>query len=158
MVKHGVYFLTDTTQRKSYIGYSPDILNRWRCHSLKLKASSDKTKKFDGCHLVTRIEGFPTKKIGLSFEWYCKSHRKLSVREGCLKLARSPHKRLENIFAPLLHEKFRYLRQNLTVFVHDPELRWSTSISEFYNVDVKQMPIPYHPSHINVKKKFKYSP
>lgn len=154
-IRHDVYFLTDSIRKHSYIGYSPYSLNRYRCHVLKHKASARRTKSFDSVHLLARIENFPTKSIGLSFEYYAKTKKKLLIRNTALQLPQAPHFRLKNLFAPLLYDKFKKLKQDLTIIVNDPEGKWSKDISLFYNVEVKQMQIPYHPSHVDPKKKFK---
>lgn len=151
--KIGVYFLTDMSYCRSYIGYSTSVSNRYRCHSLKLKASAKATKRFDNCILIAKIEGFPSKKTAMSYEFYSRI-RRLNIRKGCLKLDNCPHKRLEHLFAPLLHEKFKKLKKHLIIYVQDPYNEWSTDISEFYKVEVSQLKPPFYPTHINNKKRF----
>jgi hypothetical protein len=157
MKKFGVYFVTDGKYLSSYIGFSiSPTIHRWRCHALKHKASAKRTKTFDSCHLIARIEGFPTKNTGLSYEWYAKSRRsKLKIRKYCLRLKNPIHPRLSDFFAPFLHPKFELLKSDLTVFILDPHDELCNEISEFYNVQVKKMPIPYLPCHIDAKKRFK---
>jgi hypothetical protein len=149
------------SHRRSYIGFSTNVNNvsknkqtcRYRTHALKLKAGAKYTKTFDSCILHAKIEGFPTKKLSLSYEWFSKTGIRLKIRRGALKLKNSPHYRLDNLFAPLLYEKFKDIKNQLIVYVNDPDNVWSKDISEFYGVEVRQLEPPFHPSHLKPKRK-----
>jgi len=149
----GVYFLTNGFKR-SYIGSATSnnarnpVSHRFRQHALKLKSGAKYTKQFAQCHLWAKIEGFPTKNTALSYEWFAKRKR-LKVHKERLSLPKIvPHDRLETFFAPLLHEKFRGYRDQLIVYVRDPNQEWSKDISDHYSITVKQLQPPYENGHV----------
>lgn len=143
-----VYFLTDGTRKRSYIGYSVNGYHRYRKHCLKLKSSAKYTKTFKECHMWIMITGFQSKHKALSAEWFCK-RKKLKIHSKMLKLPPTcPHKRISTFLAPLLHDKFKDLRKNLTVYVRDPKKSWSTNISRHYKVEVKDLQPPFCPDHL----------
>lgn len=144
-MSHGVYFLTNQ-DRLSYIGYSNDVKKRFRCHSLKLKASAKYTKKFDQHVLVCYIQGFPSSNVALSYEWYAKRKR-LKCHQTALQIINPVHKRLYKFLAPLMVDKFKQYKSHLTIYVNDPQQTWSKHISEFYQIAVLPMKKPFHSSH-----------
>ena len=145
-----IYFLTDGSYIHSYIGFSTNAHKRYRTHALKLKASAKRTKSFKGCYLWVVITGFPSKSKALSAEWFAKRRlNKLQIHKKMLQLPLTcPHKRLSTFFAFLLHEKFIYLRKNLTVLIRDPNKVWSSDISSHYKVEVQNLQAPFCPDHL----------
>jgi hypothetical protein len=160
-MSYGIYLLTDMRFKVSYCGFSGSKTNssgknciseRYRKHALKLKASAKCTKRFDGCVLIAKIEGFPTKHSALSMEWWAKTGRKVGIRKERLLLPHAPHRRLENFLAPLKLAKFLKIKQNLTIYVNDPNKIWSSNISEFYKVNVEQLTPPFLLEHVKPKQ------
>lgn len=115
-----VYFLTDGAGRKSYIGYTTDLANRYHTHKNKLKKAARYTKRFQGCILVAAISGFPSKRCAMSFEWFAK-RRKLTCHKHKIPIAADYHSRLENFFAPLKDPKFSQV-PSLTIRIDDESL------------------------------------
>lgn len=142
-----VYFLTNGTLTRSYIGATKCCSRRFRQHALKHKAGAKYTKTFEDCHLWVKIEGFPTYRSALSYEWFAKRKR-LNIHQQRLPLEYAPHQRLSTFFAPLLHDKFKAYRPELTVSVRDPDLIWSTGLAEHYQVRVVQLKPPFKKEHM----------
>lgn len=151
----GVYMLTDSRGRRTYIGYSTDVPRRYRCHCLRLRASARYTKGFDSCHLKFRVNGFPTKQMAMRFEWLAKTKRPLALRRNRPDVPGDCviHKRMFAFFAPLMDARFKKIRKLLRAQVYlkdippEKQPHLLGMLSEFYDVVFEELVPPFHPSH-----------
>lgn len=65
------YFLINKTKKKSYIGYTTNIVRRLRQHNGHIKGGAKYTKG-DAWYLIAFFSGFCSKKEAMSFEWHAK--------------------------------------------------------------------------------------
>ena len=131
----GIYFLTDGHRRRSYIGYSTDVMKRYRTHALKLKASARYTKTFQGgCLFWACIVGFPSKRSAMSAEWHAKRRKKKSHQRT---VGDFPHSRLDSFFSILKHPKFQGAGfEDLTIYTPYPDSSWIQSVRDQYQIPV----------------------
>ena len=136
----GIYFLTDGFQHRSYIGYSTDVMRRYRTHKLKLKAAARYTKSFQGgCLFWACIVGFPSKRSAMSAEWHAKrrSRRRRRPADDTRSHVRFPHHRLRSFFQILKHPKFTGPEfQQLKIYTPFPESDWMQHVKDEYNIPV----------------------
>lgn len=108
----GVYLIAERNGRKTYIGYSTDVKKRVRAHHLKLSCSAKYTKSFKGgVRLLAHIQGFSSKRMAMSYEWFAKRRWKLNHFKGSHK-----EMRFLRFLKPLFLEKFRDETLHVTVY------------------------------------------
>lgn len=118
-----VYFLQ--SGNRSYIGYTVNMIRRFRQHSGQLVGGARYTSKWSDVTLIANIGGFTSKKEALSFEWFAK--------RPCRVKYPNCHHRLYGFFKPLLLKKFSKLNLSVNLFKH-PEL--AHQIQEDFRIEV----------------------
>lgn len=130
-----VYFLQ--SGRRSYIGFTVNLVRRVRQHRGELKGGAKYTAHWpDRRHLtvVACIQGFPTKHAALSYEW----HAKRRPRERrWLPRELGAHHRLAGFFRPLTTAKFADLTPLLRVRLFQHHGLAPVLVSRFDRLDVR---------------------
>jgi len=105
-----VYFLQN--ERKTYIGCTNNMRKRLKQHKRILPGGAKYTgswKDHSKTRLIAFISGFPDRPSALSYEWHCKRYCPKELR------LKGANVRFCGFFAPLLTEKFAYLKNKLVV-------------------------------------------
>ncbi len=126
-----VYFLQ--CGRKSYIGYTVNIVRRLRQHRGEIVGGARCTSKFKQVDIVAHISGFPDKRTAMSYEWYAK--HKLRGGTSPVKLPKDNneqvHCRFSQYLSRIKHKKFKSILATLTLTLYKHHSLADTIKSEY---------------------------
>ena len=111
-----VYFLQDG--RKSYIGYTTDLQQRFRRHKSEIKGGAKYTKTWNDHKLIAFIAGFPDKTSALSYEFHAQQD-KCVARVQFKDYKVKPHPTFCKFLEPLFSAQFMHVRDDLVVVLCD---------------------------------------
>jgi len=123
----------------SYRGYTVNIQRRLRQHRKEIKGGAKYTRRFKKRKLLAYIDGFPSKRVAMSYEW-CTKRQKLKCHKDMLRTSplSAIHPKAPKFFAPLKMEKFKGLHHEVKIYLSPSYFNADTAaaLQTHYEVEV----------------------